>query len=185
MQLQVKDLGDKVLTLDGIKPTSTVLHIKNKIWSRTALSIGNQNLVFNGQSLHNESTVQSIGITGGTVLMLTTDLRNYGGGGNDDDEPSESDSESEVLQADDPQTFDEIPNEPLYNEMIQIIEKRKDNTVDAIRLKVKKLDKELALVNGCPEADTLEEHAEQHRDQASCWPVVMVLDFGDDVLMMF
>ena len=167
MQLQVKDLGDKVLTLDGIKPTSTVRDIKNKIWSLTALSIDNQNLVFNGQSLENTSIVQSIGITGGTVLSLTTDLRDYGGGGNDDDEPSESDSDSEVSQADDHQIFNEIPNEPLYNEMIQIIEKRKDNTVDAIRLKVKKLDKELALVNGCPEADALEQQAEQYRDQAS------------------
>ena len=109
MQLQVKDLGDKVLTLDGIKPTSTVRDIKNKIWSQTALSIDNQNLLFNGQSLENTSIVQSIGITSGTVLTLTTDLRNYGGGGNDDDDPSESDSDSEVLPTDNHQTFDENP----------------------------------------------------------------------------
>lgn len=171
MKVKVNDLSGLVLSLN-VESTSTVLDIKNNIWSQTYVSVEQQNLLFNGQSLSDHSTVQGIGITRGKNLFLTTDLRNYYGGDDDDDddddETSETSSEAaEVAQKDNHQTtFKEIPNEPLCNEIIQIVEERKNNTVYSVRLKVKELDKELALANSCLKADSLEEKAAQYGEQA-------------------
>merc|ERR1712167_537190 len=93
MKVKVKDLSGLVLTVD-VEPTSTVLDIKNKILSQTYVPVEKQNLLFNGQSLPDHSTVQDKGITKGTNLFLTTDLSNYYGGGEDDDEEEASETNS-------------------------------------------------------------------------------------------
>lgn len=175
MQVKVKDQSGLVFTVT-VEPTSTVLDIKKKICSQTNVPVEQQNLLFSGQSLSDDSTVQGKGITRGTNLFLTTDLRNYGGGGDDDDDDDEasensSSSKAEVAQKDDHQTVNEIPNEHLlgetdFIEMINKIKQRKHETVDFIRVTLTHINNEISLVDACPEADDLEEKADGLRVQS-------------------
>ena len=58
-----------------IEPTATILSIKEDLQQREGISVVQQRLLFKGQSLNDEATVDSAHINAGDVLHMVLSLR--------------------------------------------------------------------------------------------------------------
>jgi len=75
MQIFVKDLEGKTITLDDVEPGYTVDTIKELVLAKAAVPVAEQLLKYAGKKLEDERTMADYNITKGATLYLNGRLR--------------------------------------------------------------------------------------------------------------
>ena len=74
MQIFVKDLNGKTLTLD-VNKGYTIINIKNKIKDKLGVPIQEQNLTYGGKQLNDDKTLEYYDITEEATIQMSMSLK--------------------------------------------------------------------------------------------------------------
>ena len=73
MLIHIQSVAGRKHTID-VEPTSTILSIKQELQPKEGISVTQQRLLFNGQNLNDQATIESSKISAGDVIHMVLSL---------------------------------------------------------------------------------------------------------------